>query len=341
MQNASQTGLQIAFFNGVYDVAPDDMTIVDGNESSGYNAWQTSDYDAFIAKFMRYGDAWIAPEHRAKFWRQTQVGIALYLDSYVPREGATTWNIFTKTDNPTKLLQTNIRRCLDYADEYVWIWAERGTFWPKVVKAKPNEDWNYRLPYCMEAIAAGKEPFKEAMKYADKRNRVNNSTFEAGDSGPSGGPEQYACGIRGWSLYQNKGAAKGTVVAENGCGRMKGIASGCMTQLTRDFEKGKTYIISVKAKRLSDDVMPTFAFFYRNSKGQGLWSLTQNGIFGSPDKDGWMSSAILFTVPTDEDAASITINVGCAGGGGDILFTDARMHEVNFPWENLKKEIRK
>ena len=87
--------------------------------------------------------------------------------------------------------------------------------------------------------------------------------------------------------------------------------------------------------------MPTFAFFYRNSKGPGLWSLTQNGIFGSPDKDGWMSSAILFTVPTDEDAASITINVGCAGGGGDILFTDARMHEINFPWENLKKEIRK
>ena len=341
VQNASQTGLQIAFFNGVYDVAPDDMTIVDGNESSGYNAWQTSDYDAFIAKFMRYGDAWIAPEHRAKFWRQTQVGIALYLDSYVPREGATTWNIFTKTDNPTKLLQTNIRRCLDYADEYVWIWAERGTFWPKVVNAKPNEDWNYRLPYCMEAIAAGKEPFKEAMKYADKRNRVNNSTFEAGDSGPSGGPEQYACGIRGWSLYQNKGAAKGTVVSEKGCARMKGIGSGCMTQKMRDFEKGKTYIISVKAKKVDDNVMPTFGFFYRNAQGQGLWSLTQHGTFTAPDADGWMMSSIMFTVPTDVDADSITINVGCAGGGGDLLVTDARMHEVSFPWENLKAEIRK
>ncbi len=337
-QNMTPTGLQIAFFNGVYDGAPDTMKIVDGNEGAGYQAATEADYTRIVANFYLYGSAWIDEKNQDKFRKITTMGVALYLDSYVPRENAGGWNLFTRTDNPTNMLAQNIANCLNYSDEYVWVWCEKGNFWPKICKSQ-FKFWNENLPYCVEALRAGKDMQAAMFKYANKeKNLLANSTLEAGASGAPNGPDQTNSGIIRWSSWQSSHSPKGTIKPENGMARFINVTEGNIAQATKDIKVGEQLVITARAKNEGMYGSPKLDYFFRNSQGQGLWALQVSTAFNEDLGDGWKRATAFITVPPDNDIVSMTVCVGVSGSqdpkGEDkgILFDDIEMYRVEYPW---------
>ena len=337
-QNYTTTGLQIAFFNGVYDGAPDTMKIVDGNEGAGYHAATDADYTRIVANYYLYGNAWIDEKNHDKFRKITSMGIALYLDSYVPRENAGGWNLFARTDNPTNMLAQNITNCLNYSDEYVWVWCEKGNFWPKICKSQ-FKPWNENLPHCIEAIEAGKNMNAAMRKYTNKsKNMLKNSTLEIGESGAPQGPGQTNSGIKNWSSWQSTHTPTGTITPENGMVRLINVTNGCITQSTTEINAGKQYVITARSKNEGLFGNPSLAYFFRDSKGRGLWSLQTSTSFNEDLGDGWKRATAFLTVPPGLDIASLTVSACVTGSqdpkGGDkgILFDDIELYPVEFPW---------
>ncbi len=336
MQENTQTGLMIAFMNGVYDGAPDTMTIVDGNEGPGYHAASEEDYAKITGCYRRFADAWIDPANRAKFWQITSMGISFYLDSYVKRENAGQYNLCDKSDNPTQLLASNVSHALDYADEYVWFWCEEGNFWPNSFKSN-RPFWGERLPYCIEAIQSGRNLLASMNQYANPVNLLKNGSLESGDSGEPNGPDQYDGGIQFWPAWQAEDTPKGTIRSENGMLRMVNVTYGGISQAISGIKAGQQFIIRARCKNESRFSMPTLIYFFRDQPDTGVWG-QQSTAFTEDVGEGWKRATIYVTVPDGHNIAALNVYVGCIGfqdpTGQDkgCLFDDVELHEVIFPW---------
>ena len=57
------------------------------------------DYERISSNFRRFGHGWIDRKNHDRFHKITQLGYSFYMDSYVPRKNAGSWNLFTKSDN--------------------------------------------------------------------------------------------------------------------------------------------------------------------------------------------------------------------------------------------------
>lgn len=330
------TGLQNAFFNGVYDAAPWTMKIIDGNELTGYNACTESDFQASVGNYLRFSKAWIDPRNHAKFDHITQMASALYVDSYVPRKNTDGFNIFAKTDNPTALLCQNIEYGLKYSDEYAWLWAEKGTFWPTITGTKDMPFWNDKLPMATEAILAGKNPIESAIRYAGESILIN-SELNPGDSDIPEGPGQTNTGIASWALYQPPDQPAGTVTPENGMARFRNCASALLCQATSKIKPGQKYLVTARAKVESANAQPTLRWFYRNTNGR-VNQRHKDGATFVPDKDGWLKATAIITIPHDPEIARLAITCGMNGTGkegpGDkgVLIDDIELRPIIYPW---------
>ncbi len=324
----SKTGLMIAFFNGVYDGAPDTMKIVDGNEGPGYHAVNEEDYAKITGRYHRFADSWIDPVNREKFWKITTMGISFYLDSYVKRDKPGRYNLFEKSDNPTQLLASNVSHAMDYTDEYIWFWCEHGNFWPGIFKSK-YPFWNDILPYCSEAIEAGRN-MKAAMdKYASKTNLLKNGSLEPDDKG----------GIKFWPSWQAEDTPKGAISSENGMLRLVNVTNGGISQGFFSVKAGQQFIITARCKNESNFATPVLDYFFRDNPDIGLWG-QQFTTFSEKDVDSWKRASFYITVPSGHNIASLNVYVGVNGfqdaTGKDkgCLFDDIELHEVVFPWTN-------
>lgn len=345
LQNSSNTGLQIAFFNGVYDAAPDNMKIVDGNENPGYNAAFRQDYERIVSNYYRFGDGWIDDKNLAKYHKITSLGFALYLDSYVPRENAKNWNLFERTPNPVKLLQANVSNCIEYSDEYVWIWAEQGTFWPRINVRKNTKYWNDRLPFAREAIEAGKSPDDAALKNVTGENLLKNGELEVGESGANEGPGQTSSGIKGWFAWQSASKDKGEIRPENGGVRFVAVSEASLAQQISGIKPGEKFIITARFKNESEVLTPFINAFYRDGKGQGLWQYNRQMTETRDLQDGWKLASLFLEVPDDERIERLTVCCSVNGAGkatpkGDkgCLFDDVILKRISFPWDNQEKK---
>ena len=334
----SKTGLMIAFFNGVYDGAPETMTIVDGNEGPGYHAASEEDYAAITGRYDRFASSWIDKSNKEKFWRITSMGISFYLDSYVKRDKPGTYNLFAKTDNPTQLLATNVSNALDYTDEYVWFWCEKGNFWPNVFKSKYNF-WGDLIPHCVEAIEAGRNMRAAMDKFASPTNLLKNGSLDAGDSGAPNGPDQYASGVKSWSAWQASDTPKGTIRSENNMLRLINVTNGGIAQAIGGIKAGQQYILTARCKNESHFSMPVLNYFYRDNPDTGVWG-QRSTSFTEEDADGWKRASFYITVPDGHNIATLNVYVGCIGSHDDTekdrgcLFDDIELHKVVFPWTN-------
>ena len=314
LQNHSSTGLQIAFMNGVYEGAPETMTIVDGNETPGYRAESESDYDRILANAQLYGDAWMEAGNKEKYHKITSTGVSLYLDRYAG-------NDFPPND-PTELLARNIGNCIRYADEYVWIWCEKGNFWPKICKSD-WKSWNEQLPHCTDAIAFGRNVSVEDLrKNMSKKNLLQNSSLDT---------------LAHWGQWQADRSPKGTITAENGMARLVNVTNGCITQVL-DVKAGQKFIVTARCKEEGAPSNPSLGFFFRNSKGMGLWDIQCSVPFTIDLEDGWKGLSVPIIVPSGRDIQNLTITVGTGvpkqiEGDKGTLFDDIELHPVSFPWE--------
>ncbi|MBP5638084.1 MAG: hypothetical protein J6X55_01290 [Victivallales bacterium] len=334
----SKTGLMVAFFNGVYDGAPDTMKIIDGNEGPGYHAAAEEDYAKIMGRFNRFADSWIDSANREKFWRITSMGISFYLDSYVKKDKPSRYNLYEKSDNPTQLLASNVSHALDYTDEYVWFWCERGNFWPGVFKSN-YPFWNDLVPHCVEAIEAGRNMLAAMDKYASGKNLLKNGSLESGDSGAPNGPDQYNGGIGFWPVWQAEDTPKGIISSENGMVRFVNVTNGGISQAIGGIKASKQFILTARCKNESHFATPVLSYFYRDNPDTGPWG-HQSTVFTEDAGNGWKRASLYITVPAGHNIAVLCVYVGVNGfqdlTGKDkgCLFDDIELHEVVFPWTN-------
>ncbi|MBO4490407.1 MAG: hypothetical protein J5944_03480 [Lentisphaeria bacterium] len=344
-------GLHIAFFNGVYDGAPETMKIIDGQESPGYFATTDMEFDRITANYYRFGDAWIAPENRGKYRKITSMGLSFYLDRFKKSDKVTRYDRpHPHFPNLTTLLAHNVMNTLSYVDEYAWVWCARGTFWPnaefnkyKPGVRKPFKFWNEVIPGCVEAIRFGKDWAKGIPSLAGK-NVLRNGSLEPGESGITPGVEQEKSGIIGWSSWQDSKSPKGTITPENGMVRFVNVTNGCLAQApVKKPEAGKKYIFTVRCKNESKVSRPRMGYSFRDAKTGWVYigPNEEEQDFREKDADGWTRGTMLITVPDrhDMDISALEVTFGTTGkqdpSGEDkgILFDDAALYEVEYPWE--------
>ena len=333
--------LQRAFMNGVYDAIPETVRIIDGNEDFGYHCATEADFDKVAADFRYYPRRIIAKENLGKYYKHTSMAFSLYLDSYMPGNRAP-YNIWTKANgNPAKLLHRNIERCFERADEYVWIWAERGTFMPQLYPGHRYKAWDTYLPHTTEAIRAGRDPLTAAKKYAGK-NVLKNSSM---DPGPAAGITRVdnIHTVSYWYHWQPK-TSNGKITAADGGIKFEQVRQGSVNQYYPGIKPGKRYLITAKAKVDGDMMVPKLSctFWGKDTKGRhGRYSTRKSAVFGPEEKDGWRKAYVLIDIPEDDSIAyaGICCAVGSAAGAapgdinGSVHFDDVTMQEVIYPWD--------
>ena len=117
-----------AFVNGMLEGASPEVRITDGNEHAYYYTDRTSYLDAYhlITQRALY---LVAPELRARYRVQVQVGQALYIDQYFGlRAQKVLGNYMTPAEQP-KWFEHNVYWALNTTDHYVWCYSERMNWW--------------------------------------------------------------------------------------------------------------------------------------------------------------------------------------------------------------------
>jgi hypothetical protein len=93
-----------------------------------------------------------SPENRGKLQHQLQFAQALYLDAYCNPESSK-WYIDPKGASRVDRLGANAGFALTASDGYVWIYGERGYWWPNAMKFPK---WDERLPGVKRVLAQAK-----------------------------------------------------------------------------------------------------------------------------------------------------------------------------------------
>jgi len=147
-------GLAAPFLDGLFDAATGKAKIVDGFEIS-YGYKDPKQFDEVpvtiknsVTKFV--GDP-------AKFERHSSLGFGLWMD-YDWRNKAWDEQDFSKNHFSPADFETSVRKALNVADDYVWIYTETPRWWT------PNNGKPEKLP----------------APYVDALNRARNSTSNSG-----------------------------------------------------------------------------------------------------------------------------------------------------------------
>jgi len=307
------------FVNGIYDGLPQGMIVTDGNEDAGYRALFPAEYTRIVADYYHYTPKLIAPENRDKFHRQTTLATSLYLDSFV--SGTRSFRNWERTPNRVRALQEAVRLSLKYADEYAWIWGEAGTFWPGQ-HYQNYPAWNEKIPFVAEAVAAGREPEKAALRYAEKTNLAYN--------------------VRNWSIWLDKKKNSGSIVREKNSILFKDISKASVTQTLKSKPvPGERYVFAVKAKVNGECMEPQLSAFFRQPGGKILMERRLHAKFGPAQADGWRQAVMIIDIPSEVEISSVTLGCEVAGSKYGFTpdswcrFTDARIHRVSYPWDTL------
>ncbi len=171
-------GLYVAFINGMYDNCGA-MSFVDGYEEHGYLSKIPEDYQQIVYRYQKILPKLLTPENRLKYHAKTSLAIAVYLDGYFITPNTTHWNMMPgvpleNVEERFALLTRNMKLAFEAADEYVWIWEERGSFWPRYNMTVHNYKvklWEQHVPGITEMFRTVKDPRPAAaVRVARKRN---------------------------------------------------------------------------------------------------------------------------------------------------------------------------
>ncbi len=248
IEGSHHYNLYPAFVNGWLDTLPPTMTIVDGAE---YAYPHSSEI-----QYLKHGNAirnttiaFVAPENRAKYRAQVQVGLAIYMDAYV---GAPIENIHSDVfmDPPIEgrlvdRLQSALISAQEVVDQYVWVWGEQYRWWPTDAKRVQPQSWDDILPGASNALRKGMDPEERMLARADREfairerklalrggaidNLIQNGTFGSAAKGNS-------ITLTSWTTNQAKGS-DGVLRHDarfgyrgNGSARMEGAANAAFSQ---------------------------------------------------------------------------------------------------------------
>jgi hypothetical protein len=129
-------GLHAAFTNGILDAVAPEVTFVDGNEEAYYYT-SALEFERIARVIKSDAQVLVAPENRARYARQYQVGHAVSVDytmgnwataisfpDYLRRQGKE-----LTSEQRAQWFEHNLYHALRTADEYVWVYSEDMSWW--------------------------------------------------------------------------------------------------------------------------------------------------------------------------------------------------------------------
>lgn len=257
MLEPAHYGLLPSFFNGMLDVAPPMMKIVDGCESGYYH----NGIDEFSRRALMIqsvgGPAMrlVEPENRQKYAAQVQVGFGFYLDMYVNPEGSKYYRGPVEGGTRLDRLAENLSAAKETCDEYIWIYGEKRCWWSPGQGAHPaatSEHWEAAIPGVARTILRIKNPVEAARKVFEKQkvddwgNLVRNGDFKESRAGKTIDirfPEHWQAwqhdpiGSFSWDGNMGEGSAKASKVKW-----------GCFLQ-KHPVKPGEYYYVALDAEK--------------------------------------------------------------------------------------------
>ncbi|MDR0335872.1 MAG: hypothetical protein LBI18_02165 [Planctomycetaceae bacterium] len=299
-------GLLPAYFNGMLDVVPPEMKIVDGCES-GYYLNGNNEYIRRAWALQAIGGPalrLIVPENRQKYINQVQIGFGFYLDMYTNPEGHQYYR--GPKDGGTRLdrLKENLSAAKKAADEYVWIYGEQRRWWKPVKADEKWEHWETALPSITSTILRVKNPVEllrktlaEIQQTDTFVNLIKNGDFSVSKSDKIDIPAE-------WQTWQHEptGTFSHDSNIGNGSAKATKIKRGCFLQ-ELPAKSGECYYISVDAKRQGTGQI-SVRMRWKDAEGKWIHEV-EDGIFPfkTANDQGWQQASGIVCVP--EGAAFI------------------------------------
>lgn len=353
---SDKSGLLVAFINGMYDVLPPTVKIIDGMEHHGYTAKVLTDYHALRAiretKFRRM----IAPENQLKFIRQTSLSVATYLDAYIKTNSGHINLAKELAMTPTELLRRNLSWAVAYSDEYVWTWSECRKWFPmrfahayqeKTLKRHPHARgpyWMEALPGIQDAIECAKNPTKYIANAVQtsriSKNLLKNGNFDGKMSAlgkiPLAPDSIVYKNIPRWENWQTKRSKGkfGLAIGKGINGSNALMQTGTIFGVTHQAVKVKPYglyIVRACAKMPKKPTGLTMSVKFRNKQFRWYaheWSV--NTTFNEDLGNSWKRATIFIKeLPPGVGAMSIALNSDGSGKLDEVVYFDnAEIFEV-------------
>ncbi len=307
------TNLVFAFINGVYDELPPEAIIIEGDEFNSYTAGNAADYtwlrfnaDYAYARMMD-------PKNLRKYKSQTQLAPAMFIDAYLLHDKGRWFEPISKSVNEFGRVETfrrNLGLALDVADEYVWTWAERVSWWPEHGNKNVPELMEKKAPGITWAVESTRDPLKYAPQIIERtkaENLVKNPVF-ANPKNEKNIPE--------WKFWQTP-PSNGTCTWLKDGGRsgkgavvMRGIINGEVFQ-SLDVLPGQKYLIRVYGKNNDNANSRIFVDLRWGNSAKGFNNniLNQQLELKNPDESGWCKQEFVVTVPFHSDKMHLFLPV--------------------------------
>jgi len=316
------------FLNGMLDVLPPTIRLVDGNESMGYRAVERRDFAAAYWECTRPVLHRIAPENREKYLRALSVGFGLFLDGAKPSAKGSPWDAGELGGSRTAKFFDKIIEAVRVADEFVWIYGERGQLidWDctagwGVKRLKSSPLWEDALPglACACRAAVGDtEGYAEAVKRAggSLTNVIENSACCSMDANAI--PKPY----RTYTALTNPPSALFAFDAVDGA-RAPGCLRlldnrGTFTVRARDLKPGDIVRVVLSMKGVGASVVVAW-----QKDGNWNWKLgrTYLAAKAGTKPDEWGRTGAFFVVPDGANGLGISMG-GKIKGCGPLKFDD-------------------
>ena len=157
---ALKKSVWVSFVDGLFDVMPDGVKMVDGREH--YHL------ESFRRDFYRQGSiiqsecqALLSPENREKYRRAIRVSYGHYLDMYTNDKSAGHWYYGPEGGSRLEHFRRNLEQSLLATSEYVWIYGEKGLFVPftgcRNGWVGKQQTWEEKLPGYLDVLKKTKE----------------------------------------------------------------------------------------------------------------------------------------------------------------------------------------
>lgn len=291
----SDYGLVPAFLDGWLDEIPPAATLVEGNE----NAYLYNSGEKFSEAYTRLklgSAAFVSAENRAKLRLQYQVAHGFYLDAYV-NDRSSSWFIDPLGQPPSRRLEANLSAALRASDGYVWVYGEKGRWWP----AGDSPPWPEKFAHADHAVSRARDPAAFARQFiataAPAANLLRNASFarQAADGQPSD-----------WSFWERdtpkarhfRAASPANPAIGFAC--IGGAADASFGQDVA-VQPGEPIVISVKVRRTGGGFAGAVI---RWKTARGTWTALDQDVnlspLAPPDADGWLRCLAYVRVPQAE-----------------------------------------
>lgn len=295
--------LMPAFVDGWLDAAPPTITIIEGNEDIGYRANSPETFNRAYTRLRTEIPALLDPAHAGKYRSQVLIGHSLYLDAYANPPGST-WYIDPLGGTPTARLEANVAAALRAADSgYVWVYGERGRWWPPRAGASPYPLWTEKLAGCDAALRRAKDPSgvaRAAIQSAQPSdNLLRNTDFAS--QGVNGLPS-------GWEIWQQDGS-RGRPAAAQGVLLWAGAASATFLQEVA-VQPGVPYALGARLRRVGHgSAMLSIGW----KDAQHRWCAPEAALSLPPaagsDAQGWQEVSGILTPPAGSAYMAVMFSV--------------------------------